>query len=183
MKARSQGAERWARRVDIGEGKNQIIVPGSWTSWRRIYAENPAGTLVRGATDVGLWVTKFMRDIGPMIFIGHLQELHSHRRGRGRGDLRRRGDLHRGRGAIARHFPQLVELWNRIGGEQVRNAGTIGANIANGSPIGDTPPPLIALGAHIILRKGNERREVQLQGFLHRLWQAGPAAGRVRREA
>jgi xanthine dehydrogenase iron-sulfur cluster and FAD-binding subunit A len=33
------------------------------------------------------------------------------------------------------------ELWDRIGGEQVRNMGTVGGNIANGSPIGDTPPP------------------------------------------
>jgi xanthine dehydrogenase small subunit len=47
----------------------------------------------------------------------------------------------------------------------VRNAGTVGANIANGSPIGDTPPPFIALGAHITLRKGNERREVKLRDF------------------
>jgi xanthine dehydrogenase small subunit len=68
-------------------------------------------------------------------------------------------------GVIGRQFPQLSELWDRIGGEQVRNMGTIGANIANGSPIGDTPPPLIALGASITLRKGDMRREVKLEDF------------------
>ena len=52
--------------------------------------------------------------------------------------------------------------------------GTIGGNIANGSPIGDTPPPLIALGATLTLRKGSERRDHSARGFLHRLWQAGP---------
>jgi len=151
--------------VDIGEGKNRIIVPGSVDELARAYAENPAGTLVSGATDVGLWVTKFMRDIGPMISIGHLQELHSIEEGDGRVIFGAGVTYTEAQGAIARRFPQLVELWNRIGGAQVRNAGTIGANIANGSPIGDTPPPFITLGAHIILRKGSERREVRLRDF------------------
>ena len=61
---------------------------------------------------------------------------------------------------IVRHFPELAEVWDRIGGAQVRNAGTLGANIANG-----TPPPFIALGAHIVLRRGSERREVKLRDF------------------
>jgi xanthine dehydrogenase small subunit len=151
--------------VDIGEGKNRIIVPGSVDELARIYAENPTGTLVSGATDVGLWVTKFMRDIGPMIYIGHLQELHSIEESEGAVIFGAGVTYTEAQGAIARHFPQLVELWNRIGGGQVRNAGTIGANIANGSPIGDTPPPFIALGAHVILRKGSERREVRLRDF------------------
>ncbi len=151
--------------VDIGEGKNRIIVPGSVDELARIYAENPGGTLVSGATDVGLWVTKFMRDIGPMISIGHLQELHSIEEGEGSVTFGAGVTYTEAQGTIARRFPQLREVWNRIGGAQVRNAGTIGANIANGSPIGDTPPPFIALGAHIILRKGNERREVRLRDF------------------
>src|SRR5690606_6598590 len=66
---------------------------------------------------------------------------------------------------IAAHFPQLAELWRRIGGEQVRNAGTIGGNIANGSPIGDTPPPFIALGARLVLRRGEARRELPLEDY------------------
>ena len=61
--------------------------------------------------------------------------------------------------AIATDYPHLVPFWDRIAGWQIRCMGTIGGNIANGSPIGDTPPVLIALGASITLRKGNERRE------------------------
>jgi xanthine dehydrogenase small subunit len=164
MKARVRAISDCAT-VDIGKGKNRIIVPGSVDELARVYAENPTGTLVSGATDVGLWVTKFMRDIGPMIYIGHLQELHSIDEGDGAVTFGAAVTYTEAQGAIARHFPQLVELWNRIGGGQVRNAGTIGANIANGSPIGDTPPPFIALGAHVVLRKGNERREVRLRDF------------------
>jgi xanthine dehydrogenase small subunit len=151
--------------VDIGEGKDRIIVPGSVDELAALYAENPTATLVSGATDVGLWVTKFMREIGPMIFIGHLEELRSIRETDGALVLGAGVTYTAATGAITRHFPQLAELWNRIGGGQVRNAGTIGANIANGSPIGDTPPPFIALGARITLRKGNDRREVKLRDF------------------
>jgi xanthine dehydrogenase small subunit len=66
---------------------------------------------------------------------------------------------------IRRHIPAAYDYWLRIGGWQVRNMGTIGANIANGSPIGDTPPLLIALGARIVLRRGDDRREMPLQDF------------------
>ncbi len=151
--------------VDIGEGRERIIVPGSVDELARIYAENPGGTLVSGATDVGLWVTKFMREIGPLIPIAHLKELHSIEEGEGAVTFGAAVTYTEAEVTIARRFPQLRELWNRIGGGQVRNAGTIGANIANGSPIGDTPPPFIALGAHVILRRGDERREVRLRDF------------------
>lgn len=164
IKARLE-ALRDGRRVTIGEGKNRLIVPASADDLAEVYAANPQGTLVSGATDVGLWVTKFMRDIGPMIFIGDIADL--------QGIEASDGGLRLGAGvtyseataAVTTRFPQLSELWMRIGGQQVRNMGTIGANIANGSPIGDTPPPLIALGASITLRKGGERREVKLEDF------------------
>ncbi|MEE2950444.1 MAG: FAD binding domain-containing protein [Pseudomonadota bacterium] len=66
---------------------------------------------------------------------------------------------------LAEHFPDLRAYWNRIAGWQVRNMGTIGGNIANGSPIGDTPPVLIALGAEITLRHGATRRAIPLEDF------------------
>ena len=66
---------------------------------------------------------------------------------------------------VEEYFPYLSEYWNRIAGWQVRNMGTIGGNIANGSPIGDTPPVLIALGAEVTLRRGSDRRTLPLQDF------------------
>jgi xanthine dehydrogenase small subunit len=151
--------------VDIGAGRDRLIVPGSADELARLYAENPTATLLSGATDVGLWVTKFMRDIGPMIFIGHLPDLAFIRETEGALVLAAAVTYTEAEPAILRHFPQLRELWGRIGGGQVRNSGTIGANIANGSPIGDTPPPLIALAARVTLRKGDSRREVKLRDF------------------
>jgi xanthine dehydrogenase small subunit len=66
---------------------------------------------------------------------------------------------------LSKRIPALGPLIDRVGGEQVRNMGTIGGNIANGSPIGDTPPPFIALGATLTLRKGSKRRTIPLENF------------------
>lgn len=153
------------KRVDIGTGKDRLIIPASVEDLSAVYAENPVGTLVSGATDVGLWVTKFMRDIGPMIFIGKVPGMHKITAEADKVTFDAGVTYTMARPTIASRFPYLLELWDRIGGEQVRNAGTIGANIANGSPIGDTPPPLIALGASITLNKGGVRRVVELEKF------------------
>jgi xanthine dehydrogenase small subunit len=127
--------------------------------------EHPEARIVAGATDVGLWVTKGLRDLGTVLFIGDVA------------DLKRIDDapdgLTIGAGvryteaieALTRLHPDLGELVRRIGGLQVRNAGTIGGNIANGSPIGDMPPALIALGAELVLRKGGERRTIPLETY------------------
>jgi xanthine dehydrogenase small subunit len=164
IKARLE-ALRDGRRVTIGEGKERLIVPASADDLAEVYAANPGGTLVSGATDVGLWVTKFMRDIGPMIFIGDIADLQSIEQTDRALKLGAGVTYSEATAAVTSRLPQLTELWMRIGGQQVRNMGTIGANIANGSPIGDTPPPLIALGASITLRKGDSRREVKLEDF------------------
>jgi xanthine dehydrogenase small subunit len=153
------------KRVEVGEGRDRIVVPASVDDLAEVYAAEPGATLVSGATDVGLWVTKFMRDIGPMVYIGELTELHHIEEFGGGIKLGAGVTYTEAAGVITTHFPQLAELWYRIGGEQIRNQGTIGGNIANGSPIGDTPPPLIALGASIVLRKGKERREVKLKDY------------------
>lgn len=158
-------ALRDGKRVEIGAGKDRLIVPASADDLAEVYAANPTGTLVSGATDVGLWVTKFMRDIGPMIFIGEVPQLHRIEETAGALKLGAGVTYTEATSAIIKRFPQLEELWMRIGGAQVRNKGTIGANIANGSPIGDTPPPLLALGASITLRKGEVRRELKLEDF------------------
>ena len=77
------------------------------------------------------------------------------------------------RDAVEPYYRDFAEMLRRFASEQVRNAGTIGGNIANGSPIGDCPPALIALGATITLQCGFETRELAIEDFLHRVWQAG----------
>ena len=126
---------------------------------------NPETRIVAGATDVGLWVTKQLRDLGPTVFIGDIADLRRIDESAGALTLGAAVRYSEAREALARLHPDLGELVRRIGGVQVRNAGTIGGNIANGSPIGDMPPALIALGAELTLRRGSERRTIPLEDF------------------
>ena len=129
------------------------------------YAENPKATLIAGATDVGLWVTKGLRDLGTVAFLNGLTELQQIEE---QGDRIRIGagvTMARLMPLLRKRHPSWAELARRYGSEQVRQAATIGGNVANGSPIGDNPPVLIALGAALHLRKGDQRREMPVEAF------------------
>jgi len=125
----------------------------------------PETRIVAGATDVGLWVTKQHRDLGATVFIGDIADLKRIEETPDALTLGAGVRYSEAREALARLHPDLGELVRRIGGVQVRNAGTIGGNIANGSPIGDMPPALIALGAELTLRRGADRRTIPLESF------------------
>jgi len=139
--------------------------PRSGDELARWYADNPDATLIAGATDVGLWVTKGLRDLSPVAFLAGCTDL---ARVDTTPDAWRVGamvsitDL---LAVVAADYPSLAEMLRRYGSTQVRNAATLGGNIANGSPIGDSPPPLIALGATLHLRKGDARRDIPLEDF------------------
>ncbi|WP_457663811.1 xanthine dehydrogenase small subunit [Sinorhizobium medicae] len=158
-------ALRDGRRVEIGGEDERVVLPASLDDFAVVLEANPKATIVAGSTDVGLWVTKFMRDIAPVVHLSHLEELRRISIDASGLTLAAGVSYTEAYPAIVRHFPQLGELWDRIGGEQVRNMGTVGGNIANGSPIGDTPPALIALGASVTLRKGANRRTLPLEAF------------------
>ena len=163
---RDQLAEwRDGSRVEIDHPEGRLIVPGSADDLAGVLETHPQATIVAGATDVGLWVTKHMRDIAPAVFIGHLTDLQAIREDDDGVTLGSGVSYTDAFDVMARRYPTMGALWDRIGGEQVRNMGTVGGNIANGSPIGDTPPPLIALGASVTLRRGDARRTLPLEDF------------------
>ncbi len=129
------------------------------------YSANPDATLIAGATDVGLWVTKQLRDLSPVAFLAgcdDLKTIEETPEGLRLGAMVNWTDAIP---AIAPLHPGFGELIRRFSSVQVRNAATIGGNIANGSPIGDGPPALIALGATLQLRKGADRRDIALEDF------------------
>jgi xanthine dehydrogenase small subunit len=129
------------------------------------YLANPDATLVAGATDVGLWVTKQHRVLTKPAFLHACADLRdvtetaSHLR---LGAMVTMADM---AALIAPHYPSYAELIRRYGSLQVRNAATLGGNLANGSPIGDNPPALIALGATLHLRRGDARRDMAIEDF------------------
>jgi xanthine dehydrogenase small subunit len=146
-------------------GRGEAFLPGSTDELAAWYAANPDATLVAGATDVGLWVTKQLRDLPKVAFLNRARDL-------ARIEVTE-GSLRFGAGttmsevleAVQERFPSWAGLILRYGSAQVRNAATIGGNVANGSPIGDNPPALIALGATLHLRRGDERRVMPVEAF------------------
>ena len=152
-------------RIEIAGKGRRYLAPATADDLAEVLSQEPQATMVAGATDVGLWVTKDLRRLDPVVYIGRLDEL---RRLEDGGDHLWIGGLASYSDAwpfLAKSFPALDEFIGRIGGEQIRNMGTVGGNIANGSPIGDMPPPLIALGAEVVLRSRAGRRRLPLEDF------------------
>ncbi len=139
--------------------------PRSCDELAKAYAARPNATLIAGATDVGLWVTKQLRVLEEVIFLdgcADLKEITETEDGLYFGAM---VDMNRVRAVLAPLYPSYAEMIRRFASQQVRAAATIGGNIANGSPIGDNPPALIALGATLHLRKGDNRRTLPIQDF------------------
>jgi xanthine dehydrogenase small subunit len=129
------------------------------------YAAHPDATLIAGATDVGLWVTKELRDLAPVAFLTGCHDLKVVTVTDDEVRIGAMATLTVAMETVAPLHPDFAELIRRYGSVQVRNAATVGGNIANGSPIGDSPPALIALGATLHLRRGDVRRSLPLEAF------------------
>ena len=139
--------------------------PRSGDELAAIYEQNPDAVLVAGATDVALWVTKGLRDLDQVIFLEGCSDLKQIEITEQTVRLGAMVDMNAMREAIAPLHPSYGEMIRRYASVQVRGAATVGGNIANGSPIGDNPPALIALGATLHLRKGDARRSLPLEAF------------------
>jgi len=143
----------------------QVFAPRSADELAEIYATHPDAVLVAGATDVGLWVTKQHRRLATLIDLTSVKDLAIIEEDGGGLTIGALASHRDATDAFARLHPDLGELLRRFASIQIRNAGTIGGNIANGSPIGDLPPALIALDARLTLRRRQERREIPLEDF------------------
>jgi xanthine dehydrogenase small subunit len=128
-------------------------------------AAHPQAVLLAGSTDVGLWVTKQMRELTDIIWLGHVAELKTVAELEGVLEIGAGVTLNDAYAAACRHHPELGEMWQRFASLPIRNAGTLGGNVANGSPIGDSMPWLIALGASVVLRGQAGERELALEDF------------------
>ena len=127
----------------------------------------PGAQLVAGATDVGLWITKQLREFDTVIILCQVTELQRIERDEAAGIITIGAAVTYtdAMGTLLGAFPGMSRMLTRLGAVQVRNAGTIGGNIANGSPVGDMPPALIALGARLMLSSSAGRREIPLENY------------------
>jgi xanthine dehydrogenase small subunit len=128
-------------------------------------AAQPEARLLGGNTDIGLWINKQFKRLPVLIHVGEVAELKSIRVADGLLHIGAGASLQAAWDALAAHWPATREMGLRFASRPVREAGTMGGNVANGSPIGDSAPVLIALGAQIVLRHGAATRTLPLQDF------------------
>ncbi|MGH6926455.1 MAG: xanthine dehydrogenase small subunit [Propylenella sp.] len=151
--------------LHLTNGEAQVFAPRSADELAEVYAANPDAVIVAGATDVGLWVTKQHRSLKTLIDVTRVKDLATIEEADEGLTIGATVSHRDATAALARLHPDLGELERRFASIQIRNAGTVGGNIVNGSPIGDLPPALIALGATLTLRKGSARRTMPLEDF------------------
>ena len=143
-----------------------IYAPRSLPQLIALLATHPKACLLAGSTDVGIWVTKQFRALGDIIYLGQVPELKRILDTPTHIEIGATVSLDDAYAAAARYYPQeLSELRQRFASRLVRNIGTLGGNVANGSPIGDSMPWLIALGAQIVLNGPGGQRLMALDKF------------------
>ncbi len=131
----------------------------------RLRTERPQAQLVAGCTDVGLWVTKQHRQFAQVLDVTRVEELRQLRSTPEQLSIGAAVTLHEAYAALVADRPQLQRFAERFAGLPVRNSGTLGGNVANGSPIGDSMPLLLALGATLVLASVRGERRVALDDF------------------
>ncbi|MBV6304310.1 xanthine dehydrogenase small subunit [Candidimonas humi] len=146
-------------------GDQAFHAPRTLAELARLRLERPEARMLAGSTDVGLWVTKQMRELPELVYIGQVAELREIREDAGWLHIGAGALLNEAYGALSARYGELAELHRRFASYPIRNAGTLGGNVANGSPIGDSMPALIVLGARIVLRCGERERDMPLEDF------------------
>jgi xanthine dehydrogenase small subunit len=144
---------------------DRFIAPRTLAELARIRLDDPDARLLAGATDIGLWVNKQHRDLGDIVYVGEVAELKRITAKDGVLSIGAAASLEDAWAALAERAPSLTEAWLRFASPPIRHMGTMGGNVANGSPIGDSAPVLIALDAQIVLRKGDAVRRLALADF------------------
>jgi xanthine dehydrogenase small subunit len=145
----------------------RFFSPRSIDELCQVLAGHPEAVLLAGGTDVGLWITKQLQIMNTLIYTANVPELQRLELNKEKAFLEIGAAVSYtdAMDLLCKHYPDFRPLLSRLGAVQVRNAGTIGGNIANGSPIGDMPPPLIALGALLVLRSTAGQRVLDMQDF------------------
>ncbi len=150
---------------ELNDGDKRCLVPQTVADLAQLYEAHPQARLLAGGTDLALEVTQFHRPLPVMIYVGNVAELKRIDHFDDRMEIGAATPLTDCYAALSAEYPDFGELLQRFASLQIRNQGTLGGNIGNASPIGDSPPLLIALGAQIVLRKGDTRRTLALEDY------------------
>lgn len=151
--------------IQMSGCEKQYFAPVTISELVELLARYPDATILAGGTDVGLWVTKLHKDLTQIIYIGDVSELNHVQVEEDKIRIGATVNVTRAKEVFGNYWPEFGELLRRFGSTQIRNAGTVGGNIANGSPIGDSPPALMALNASVTLYGNSGERKIPLEEF------------------
>jgi len=153
------------RQVEGPQRIDHFHAPRTLEALATLREQYPQAQLLAGSTDIGLWVNKQFKQLGDIVYVGDVEELKCIEEKDGELWIGAGASLEAAWRALVQRLPSLTDVWLRFASPPIRNAGTMGGNVANGSPIGDSPPVLMALDAQIVLRKGARVRRMPLPEF------------------
>ena len=151
--------------VEIHSNGQKYYAPRTTSDLARILEAHPESRIVAGATDVGLWVTKQRRYLETVIYTGAVESLTAIDIDDGYIRIGAAVTITDAMAVLAEHYDSLDELFIRYGSDQIRNLATLGGNVANGSPIGDSLPALVALDARLLINSAQQTRTVAAEDF------------------
>jgi xanthine dehydrogenase small subunit len=150
--------------IFVGDETRFFASPASEASLAALYLRHPDASIIGGATDVGLWITKKLMTLDKIIHVGRAG-LDTIEPAADSLNIGAAATLANASSSLASISPDIAEIVRRFGSAQVRAAGTVGGSIANASPIGDLAPLFIALGGSVELRRGERVRALPLEKF------------------
>jgi xanthine dehydrogenase small subunit len=151
--------------LDYVSSNARFIAPRSVDEFSEIIAANPNAWILGGGTDIGLWITKALQTNALIVYSGEVRTLHAITETDSAITIGAATSLESAFRAMNRIYPELAHVWTRFASASIRASGTLGGNVANGSPIGDSMPALIALNANVVLRKGAVQRTIPLESL------------------
>jgi xanthine dehydrogenase small subunit len=144
---------------------HRFFAPRTVEDFTSLVSANPNAWVLAGGTDVGLWITKALQTNATIIYSGEVAALRRIDETETALEIGAAASLDDAFHAMNRLYPELAHVWTRFASWPIRSSGTLGGNVANGSPIGDSMPALIALDAKVVLRKGNLQRTIPLEAL------------------
>ncbi|MCH9695600.1 MAG: xanthine dehydrogenase small subunit [Gammaproteobacteria bacterium] len=151
----------------IEHNGRRFFAPRSMDEFAKLYCRYQDATVLAGGTDVGLWVTKQHRELNTVIYTGQVVDMQDVSTSASHLELGAAATLTDVAPLLIEHYPGFEEMLRRFASPPIRNAGTLGGNIANGSPIGDSMAALMVVDTSLVLRCGEVEREVSLSDFYH----------------
>ena len=157
--------QQFQNTLSLNNNNEHFFLPSQVSEVSKLIEQYPQAQILSGGTDIGLWVTKLNKKLPHIIYLGNVSELKVIKDSNDILEIPAAVTYSQSRKYFKQLSPQLDGLLERIASLQIRNSGTIVANIANASPIGDMPPALLVIDATLKIRKGENTRLLPIKDF------------------